>query len=62
MINCHIFSLAVPARENMWQFIMFRENINHISRKTKTYHLSILYNYLYYMNKSIIFSGRFTIH
>jgi hypothetical protein len=22
MIKCHIFSLAVPARENMWHFIM----------------------------------------
>jgi hypothetical protein len=35
MIKCHIFSLAVPARENMWHFIMFREHIFHISRKRK---------------------------
>jgi hypothetical protein len=26
---------GVPARENMWHFIMFRENIFHISLKRK---------------------------
>jgi hypothetical protein len=37
-MKCHIFSLAIPARENMWHFVMFRENIFHASRKTKKYH------------------------
>jgi hypothetical protein len=40
--KCHIFSLAVPARENMWHFIMSRENIFHISLKQKKYPLNIL--------------------
>jgi hypothetical protein len=35
MIKCHIFSRAGTASENMWHFIMLRENIFHISRKTK---------------------------
>jgi hypothetical protein len=35
MIKCHIFSLAVPAREYMWHFIMFCESIFHMSLKQK---------------------------
>jgi hypothetical protein len=33
MIKCHIFSLAVPVRENVWHFNKSRENIFHISLK-----------------------------
>jgi hypothetical protein len=53
MIKCHIFSLAVPARENMWHFIMFRENKFHISRKTKKYPLStyIHISFIYYLSQ-----------
>jgi hypothetical protein len=35
MIKCHIFSLDIPARENMWHFIMLSENIFHFSLKQK---------------------------
>jgi hypothetical protein len=40
----YIFSLnTVPARENMWHFIMFRENIFHITLKRKKYPLNSPY-------------------
>jgi hypothetical protein len=48
MIKYHIFSLAVPARENMWHFIMFRENIFHISLKQKNILLIQLKKYTFH--------------